>query len=101
MSVVCDQTITIQGCRTQTFAWGWSVPPGRAMQQAVLDKSPATQKKKKKKKSNGLICCLDDALPDVCFLLGATLDEHGDDLDLLALCHLDLHELVTRLLKLG
>ncbi len=46
-------------------------------------------------------CWLHLALPDVCFLLGATLDEHGDDLDLLALRQLDLHELMTRLLKLG
>lgn len=39
-------------------------------------------------------------LPDVGLLLRAALEDHGDDLDLAAGVHLDLHELVTRLLEI-
>lgn len=39
--------------------------------------------------------------PDVCLLLRTALNEHGDNLELLPLRQLDLHQLVASLFKLG
>ena len=42
-----------------------------------------------------------ESLPDVGLLLRAALNEHGDNLNLLPLRQLDLHQLVASLFKLG